>query len=159
MKRRWATAVRAGVSLALIGYLLRKADLGTTVALLAGARWAEAVLALVLCVGVVVVSAWRWNVLLADGVPYRALLAVTFIGYFFNNFLPTNFGGDGVRILCVRSWIGGWGRAAASVLWDRIAGVGGLVGIGLGAYLLDFAGIRHTPMRWAYPALGLGFAG
>ena len=55
---------------------------------------------LALFVAAIVVNAAKWQVLLrAQGVriPFGALLEFQFVGFFFNNFLPANVGGDVMR--------------------------------------------------------------
>lgn len=42
--------------------------------------------------------AWRWQIILRrEQLPFVLLLRLTFIGLFFNNFLPTGAGGDAVK--------------------------------------------------------------
>ncbi|MFH0797652.1 MAG: lysylphosphatidylglycerol synthase transmembrane domain-containing protein [Candidatus Omnitrophota bacterium] len=41
---------------------------------------------------------WRWQIILRrEQIPFILLLRLTFIGFFFNNFLPTGAGGDAVK--------------------------------------------------------------
>lgn len=48
---------------------------------------------------------------------------LTFIGYFFNNFLPTSVGGDIVKAMCASRITGHPGKSVTSVLMDRIFGL------------------------------------
>src|SRR4051812_499149 len=75
-------------------------------------------------------AAWRWNLLLKAQhleITFRSLLATFLVSTYFNNFLPSNIGGDVIRI-------GDTGRHANSktlattvVLMDRILGLIALV--------------------------------
>lgn len=48
---------------------------------------------------------------------------LTFIGYFFNNFLPTSVGGDIVKAMCAARITGHPVKSVTSVLMDRIFGL------------------------------------
>lgn len=48
---------------------------------------------------------------------------LTFIGYFFNNFLPTSVGGDIVKAMCAARITGEPVKSVTSVLMDRIFGL------------------------------------
>lgn len=72
-----------------------------------------------------VISAWRWQLLLAaqrQPLPYRWLLGTTLVGQFASNFLPTMVGGDAVRIAQLGRRITSYSRAGASVFLDRLFG-------------------------------------
>ncbi len=78
----------------------------------------------------IAVSAWRWGVLLdAQGLkfPLRQLMGSFFVATFFNNFLPSNIGGDVIRIADTARAAGSRTRAATVVLIDRGMGLLGLV--------------------------------
>src|SRR5687768_3524578 len=88
------------VSTGLIAILLSRIDAARLwdVARKASLGW----LALALCVYLVMilVSAWRWGLLLdAQGIPIRfgRLTSSFLVATFFNNFLPSNIGGDVIR--------------------------------------------------------------
>ncbi len=75
------------------------------------------------CVGVL---AWRLKLIFtAEEVPLTFLgaLQLTFIGYFFNNFLPTSVGGDVVKALCASRITKEPVKSVTSVLMDRIFGL------------------------------------
>lgn len=50
-------------------------------------------------------------------------LNLTFIGYFFNNFLPTSVGGDIVKAMCAARVTGQATTSVTSILMDRIFGL------------------------------------
>jgi uncharacterized protein (TIRG00374 family) len=61
----------------------------------------------------------KWYILLqAQGiqVPFRAVLGYTYVGFFFNNFLPANVGGDVVRGYGLARYTEQGAEAAVSVV-------------------------------------------
>jgi hypothetical protein len=81
-----------------------------------------------------VVNAFRWRVFLR---PLRMELSVresvrlTFIGTFFNAFLPTGVGGDAYKSMSLRTTAGSLPPPLATVFLDRLAGLVGLAALGL----------------------------
>lgn len=57
------------------------------------------------------------------GLRLSASSNLTFIGYFFNNFLPTSVGGDIVKVMCASRITGDSTKSITSVLMDRIFGL------------------------------------
>ncbi|UCD06331.1 MAG: flippase-like domain-containing protein [candidate division WOR-3 bacterium] len=75
----------------------------------------------------VIVSAWRWQVLLdfkRFNIPFMRTLAIYFISLFFNNFLPTTVGGDMMRVIYTMK--DRRTDSLATVIVDRILGFVGL---------------------------------
>ena len=73
--------------------------------------------------------AWRWHVLLLSGgvnIRFKNSLALTFMGLFAGNFLPTTIGGDLVRLVGIMQM--GFDRAVslASLAADRLIGMLGM---------------------------------
>lgn len=94
----------------------------------ASAGWL--VTALGLYGAMVVLSAWRWDLLLsAQGIDrsFGALVNSFLVATFFNNFLPSNIGGDVVRIRDTARAAGSKTLATTVVLLDRGIGLLGLV--------------------------------
>ena len=56
-------------------------------------------------------------------IKFWAAVNLTFIGYFFNNFLPTSVGGDIVKVMCGARITGKPEKAVTAVLMDRIFGL------------------------------------
>lgn len=121
----------AGTLLAffLLFLLLRKQDgIGVLVALqkieLADLLW----VALLFAISRFAIT-WRWHVLLQSGginIRFKDSLALTFMGLFATNFLPTTIGGDVVRLVGVMQM--GYDRAVsiASLAADRLIGMVGM---------------------------------
>ena len=79
---------------------------------------------------IVLASSWRWALMLtAQGikVPRRLLVRSYLVATFFNNFLPSNIGGDVVRIRDTAAPAGSKTAATTIVLLDRAIGLIGLL--------------------------------
>jgi uncharacterized membrane protein YbhN (UPF0104 family) len=129
------------VSVALLAILFSRLDMG---ALWSGAKQASApwlIVALALYFVSVLASTWRWRLLLDAQdvhVASTALLSSYLVATFFNNFLPSNIGGDVVRISDTAGRARSKTLATMVVLVDRGLGLLGLVLIAaLGATVVD----------------------
>lgn len=104
------------------------------------------------------ISAVRWRILIeaqGDAVPLAFLAQSYLVGTFFNNFLPTRFGGDAVRIWdgsrYSRSLLG----STAVVLIERLTGIIVLLFFSTAASLLRLDMARRVPVIWISLAVGL----
>jgi len=118
------------VSVTLIAILLSRVDARQllSAARTAAPSWLLTALAIYLVM--IVASAWRWGVLLRAQhieLPFRTLTSSFLVATFFNNFLPSNIGGDVVRIADTASAAGSKTLATTVVLMDRALGLLGLV--------------------------------
>src|SRR6266508_3649425 len=105
------------VSAALLFFLLRQVDVERLVAIWGSVRQPFLWLALALQLGGVLISALKWWLLLrASGqpMPYLWTVRIYLIGQFFSNFLPTQIGGDAVRVFYLTRRIGRPALALAS---------------------------------------------
>ena len=122
--------LKAAVSVALLWVLFSRVDVARlwSVARHASALWLIAALALYLAM--VLTSAWRWGLLLkAQGLhfTFRTLTSSFLVATFFNNFLPSNLGGDVIRIADTAPAAGSKTLATTVVLIDRGLGLLGLI--------------------------------
>lgn len=148
------------VSVLLMGILLSRIDTAGLwrMAKTAAPSWLAT--AVLIYFAMIVASAWRWGLLLkAQGIllPLRTLISSFLVATFFNNFLPSNIGGDVVRVSDTARAAGSKTLAATVVIIDRGIGLLGLVlvaaiGATLGRGLGDESGLGAA-MLWA------GFAG
>lgn len=147
--RRYAMmALKLVVSIALLALLFTRVDAAQ---LWAGARRASLPW-LVAALGVygvtVAASTWRWHVLLnAQNVRLRrrTLFGSFLVANFFNNFLPSNIGGDVIRIRDTAPAARSKTLATTVILVDRGIGLMGLVLIAaMGATMLG-AMHGHVP--------------
>jgi len=125
-RRALGPVVKLAVSTGLLALLLSRADLPALAARFRQMDPAWAAAALAAYGGMILVSAWRWRLLLrvqAAEVSTRALTESFLVATFFNNFLPSNIGGDVVRIADTAPYTGSKTLATTVVLMDRAIGL------------------------------------
>jgi uncharacterized membrane protein YbhN (UPF0104 family) len=151
--------VKFAVSVVLLAVLFSRIDVERlwTSARRASPWWLA--FALVLLLVNTIAATWRWRVLLDAQdifVRRRRLFASWLVAQFFNNFLPSNVGGDVIRISDTAKPAGSKTLATTIVLIDR--GVG-LLGLGLVAALgATAAGAIHPAALPIWPVwLWAGF--
>ncbi len=118
----WRIA-RVAISAGLLVVLLRSAKLSDFLDLLRSANFFLLGVALALVVVALVISAYKWQrLLVVQGVhvPLGRLFTSYLVGLFFNNFLPTNIGGDVVRMQDVAVYTGKSAAAVSSVIAERL---------------------------------------
>jgi uncharacterized protein (TIRG00374 family) len=146
VKRTLLLAAKAAVSLALLAYLFSSTNLQ---ALYGRVRSGDTLLfglAVVGYAGMLAMSTWRWHLLLrTQGYPasLRRLSETYLVAMFFNNFLPSNIGGDIVRVRDSSRLTGSTTASVAVVAIDRILGFGALYFLALAAYVLGGPSLRH----------------
>jgi uncharacterized membrane protein YbhN (UPF0104 family) len=127
--------LRIVISLALLGIFAAVANPVKIWSSLSNFRW-NWLPAVFGCIALsILISALKWQVLLAAQdikISLGSLFGIYMSGLFFNNFLPSSIGGDGVRILLAGKHSGQTGAAAASVVVDRTLASISLAVLGLG---------------------------
>ena len=108
------------------------------------------------------ISVWRWNRLLRAQhieVESRRLTESIWVSMFFNNFLPSNIGGDVVRIADTAPAAGSKTLAMTVILVDRALGLSALIVIAAsGALAASLLGVHIPGARWLWMASALGAA-
>jgi uncharacterized protein (TIRG00374 family) len=97
------------LSLVLLTWLIRRAGVGEVLDTLAGLDWTWYVPAFALFLFNIVIRAYRWYTLLHslnERPSFRHLVYLYFVGFFANNFIPSGFGGDFVKIISLRRTYG-----------------------------------------------------
>jgi uncharacterized membrane protein YbhN (UPF0104 family) len=154
------SAIKAAVSIGLLALLFSRVDMARlwSVARQASPVWLAAALALYLTM--VLASVLRWGVLLRAQhvrLPYSFLTQSFLVATFFNNFLPSNIGGDVVRITDTAKAAGSKTLATTVVLIDR--GIG-LLGLALmaatGASLMHRMSVGPVGPGILWAGFGLG---
>jgi glycosyltransferase 2 family protein len=154
VSRTLLLVAKVAVSLALLAYLLATTDLTALYHRLRGADGRLLAAAVALYITIVVLSTWRWRVLLqAQGyeAPLRHLSASYLVANFFNNFLPGNIGGDLVRVRDSSRLTGSTTASVAVVAIDRILGFSALYLLAVIAYVTGPERLRR--MSGVVPAL------
>ena len=144
------------VSVALIVILLSRIEVGKLWEVARSASIAWLLFAVATYFVMILASAWRWGLLLeAQGIElsFGRLTSSFLVATFFNNFLPSNIGGDVVRIADTAAAARSKTLAATVVLIDRGIGLLGLVlvaalGATAGPRLLDAGPGIGAPMLW-----------
>src|SRR5262249_18626605 len=138
LKRYGFLALKIAVSVALLGYLLSTTDLD---ALQQRVRAGDTVLlafAMALYAIILAISTWPWRVLLqaqGSSAPLAHPSGSYLVATFFNNFLPSNIGGDVIRVRDSSRLTGSTTTSLAVVAIDRILGLGALYALAVAAYL------------------------
>ncbi|HZP47920.1 MAG TPA: lysylphosphatidylglycerol synthase transmembrane domain-containing protein [Vicinamibacterales bacterium] len=158
-RRSVILALKISVSIVLLAFLFSRIDAARlwNSAKHASPAWLAAALALY-CINVAA-SLWRWHVLLEAQevrVPATTLIGSYLVALFFNNFLPSNIGGDFFRIADTAKYTKSKTVATTVILADRVMGVIALVLIAaIGA---TAAGALHPAAVPIWPAwLWVGF--
>jgi uncharacterized protein (TIRG00374 family) len=162
VKRTALLLAKIAVSLALLAYLLATTDLGALVARVRGGDPMLLAVAVFLYAVMLALSTWRWRLLLqALGFPasLRRLSASYLVATFFNNFLPSNIGGDVIRVRDSSRITGSTTTSLAVVAIDRIIGFGALYALAVFAYVAGGPPVRHLAgARVVLLGLGLFFS-
>ena len=130
--RAWML-LRVAFSAALLWFVLASVGVGSVVSNLAVLPPSVLALAVALAAFNVALSAYKWQLLLAVkdiDLPFRTLFVYYYVGQFFNAFLPTMVGGDGVRIYYLHGNHDAGADAASSVVVERLTGLVGVLAIG-----------------------------
>ena len=136
---------KVAVSLGLLGYLLSTTDLGTLHRRVRSGDTMLMALAVMLYTLTLAIATWRWRLLpRAQGyhAPMGRLGASYLVATFFNNFLPSNIGGDVIRVRDSSALTGSTTTSLAIVAIDRILGLGALYLLALAAWLAGTPALR-----------------
>jgi uncharacterized protein (TIRG00374 family) len=168
VRDRAFTLIKVLLSIFLIVLAFSKVPLSQVATQLASANLGYFLVALLLYFLAIVVNGVKWQILLRAQdmrVPFRAVLQFLFIGFFFNNFLPANVGGDVMRGYGLARYTDRSADAAVSVIVDRIIGMMAYMSTAVVAALVAVR-LSDRPewrrVEWvaiiALAALGMGFA-
>jgi uncharacterized protein (TIRG00374 family) len=127
--------LRAAIGGLVVVFLLSRTNVHRLTDSLAHAHRGVVSLAFAVLLLGLVVNAFRWQLFLRPlglGLPATTLLRLTFVGTFFNAFLPTGFGGDAYKSFHLRDKLASMSAPLATVFLDRLAGLVGLALLGLG---------------------------
>jgi glycosyltransferase 2 family protein len=151
--------LKLAFSVGILAWILSRADLSAIIRHLRAAAWPWLVVAFALNGVGLLIRAYRWRILAlphGDDMSVGFLFRSCLIGEFFNNFLPTSFGGDAYRI-----WDGSRRsrsivRSSAVVIVERMSGILILFLFALAASLFRLDMVRRIPLIGLSLLLGLG---
>jgi uncharacterized protein (TIRG00374 family) len=136
LARHRGTLVKLAVTVGLYAFIFVRVDVAQLVEHVSSARLSFVALAVLAYAGGQLTSAYRWYLLLVPVrlvAGYGRVAAFSFIGMFFNFFLPTIVGGDAVKALLLALETGSPARATISVFMERNLGLAALLVIALAA--------------------------
>ncbi|MFH1067398.1 MAG: lysylphosphatidylglycerol synthase transmembrane domain-containing protein [bacterium] len=123
----WGTALRAAVTAAILTWFAMKLNWKELGSQFVQADWRWLLAACCLLGGALLCIAARWQTLLkiqAITLSFKPVVALTFIGQFFNIFLPGSVGGDVIKIFYILKYAPHRkARAALSIVMDRFFGI------------------------------------
>ena len=147
------------ISLSLLSFIFYNLDIREFLALIRRAQPVWLLGALVTVMLTVVMRAYRWQILLtAIGVhvPLRKLAGIYFIGFLFNNLLPSGLGGDAIRMLELKPYVKQGTDTVTSVIVDRFLGLSALQAIAILGLIYDW---QAVPVVVAYFTISIFIAG
>jgi uncharacterized protein (TIRG00374 family) len=150
--------IRIIISAALLYWILSNVDLGRLASMILDTHPIPLVVSLLLYfIGVIIIGALRWRLLLASqgvSVPFGYLVRSYMVALFFNNVLPTNIGGDVFRIKDAARYTDGKTLSSAIIFVDRLIGFAGLFALALGAVVFGGEIVRSLPgLDWLWIGL------
>jgi uncharacterized protein (TIRG00374 family) len=146
--------LRIIVSVVLVAFILSRVGLRETLAVITSAAPLYLVGAIAVSIIGVIGRAYRWQILLdALGVPVSLteLTNLWFIGFLFNNILPSGLGGDAIRIYELARASHRGTEAVSSVFVDRFLGMFALQSLALIALIFSY--------QWIGPQVSLATLG
>jgi uncharacterized membrane protein YbhN (UPF0104 family) len=160
VRRAVGVVVKLALSAGLMAFVLRDTSLAALWRTLRQVQPGWVLAALGAHAVMMAVSVWRWDLLLRAQhveVPARTLSESYWVASFFNNFLPSNIGGDVVRIADTSKPAGSKTLATTVVLVDRLLGLFALLTVGaIGAAAARTVGVEIPGVWWLQVA---AFAG
>jgi hypothetical protein len=145
-RRAVSFGLRATIGALGVAVLLANADLQALRTAFGHVRPGSAALAFALLLLGLAINAVRWQVFLRPvglAQPVVELLRLTFVGNFFNVFLPTGVGGDAYKAFRLRGEAGSMSPPLATVFLDRLAGLVGLAFVALVVCLVRLSTGNH----------------
>lgn len=162
MKQRLRSIFVIVITLALLYLVVRRVGVGELFGTLRQADLRFLLLSVLVSPLLIGISVAKWQVLLeAEGhkVPFFYLFKLYIVGYFFNNFLPSNVGGDVVRMYELGSRIDDKALGAASVFMERFTGLLVLALLALVSFLTNLTLFDDTALTLAMAAVLAGVVG
>jgi uncharacterized protein (TIRG00374 family) len=140
LKSYLSLGVKVLISVSLVSFLLWQQDVDQIKAALAGFQYSYLILALCFMFLGTAISALRWQTILKTSnyhVPFLFLYGLYIKGYLYNNFLPTQMGGDVYKALILGRKIDDKSTALFSVFIDRFSGLLVLLFLTIVGFFID----------------------
>ncbi|MDP2681341.1 MAG: lysylphosphatidylglycerol synthase transmembrane domain-containing protein [Deltaproteobacteria bacterium] len=147
MKKIIFLTLKIFISVALLVFLFRKADMGNVWTIMQSINFPMfAAVALLYAISQII-STYRWSLFLPHAgidMPFLKLVSLYYVGMFFNIFLPTAIGGDVVKSYYLYKFSGKGGNSLASVFLDRFTGFFALVTIAFVSLIFGYNYVKDT---------------
>ena len=148
-------ASRTAVSALLIGGLLIHIDVAAAMRLLAAVHGPWLMTALLSVLATHLANCWRWRWCLLDQgrrVSFRTLVVSYWTSLFVGLALPTEYGGDLLRIKDAWNHTASGSVAVASVLWSRLSGIAATFLVFAAAGLGQLGRLSELSLTWIWAA-------
>lgn len=136
------------ITVAGITYILHKIPLKNALSNWTADALPWLLLILGLTVILMVIQANRWRGLLLEKgkeVPFRTFYAYIALGYFFNNLLPSGFGGDAVKTIAFGHKFGNTANSVAAIIISRVMGL-------IAMFICFFATLPFVAIQYDIPS-------
>jgi len=147
--------VRAGISAILLFLLFSRLNLDELASTFSQVVPSLVLIGVLLFIAASLFSVLKWRIILQAmdiHAPFFYLVSLFYIGFFFSNFLPTNFGGDVVKIFKLSQNTGKPVESASSVFIDRASSTFALLLIAIVPAVVE---LRMLGARLSAAILGL----
>jgi hypothetical protein len=152
--------LRVAVSLGLVVWIAREVDWVEFARTLRGTDLGYLTLSLAISPLLILISAWKWQLLLrarSSDPGLKACFHLYMVGYLYNHVLPTTVGGDVVRAFVLGKQTGRPATALASVFLERFTGLTALIAVALVAYPFELQALHRGPVVAAMAVVVLGY--
>ena len=129
-EKKWTkvvvSTIKIAVTLGGIVYIFKKVPFFEAIGNWTQATWPWLAVILFLTVILMAIQANRWRGLLLDDgkkIKFHTFYAYIALGYFFNNLLPSGFGGDAVKTIAFGKRFGNTANSVAAIAISRIMGI------------------------------------
>jgi len=150
---------KAIVTLVLLAIVILLVDFRQVGAVLRSVRWPDMLTAAAAYQVGILARAWRWQALLRAQdmqTGYGKLVSLSYVGIFFNAFLPSGFGGDVVKSYELSRQTSSTANAVSTVLADRVMGLAVLLAMALTVLPLSYQNLPGAVIA-TFMALTVGF--
>lgn len=147
-KKTIKAAIKLAVTALGLGYIFYKVPLGDALSHWTTAALPWLLLIFALTVVLMAIQANRWRGLLLDEgkkIPFKTFYSYIALGYFFNNLLPSGFGGDAVKTIAFGKRYGNTANSVAAIVISRIMGL-------LAMFLSFFVALPFVAAKYDIPA-------
>ncbi len=149
--------LKIGISSLLLSYIVKKAGPGSVIKHMQAMNPWFFLLAVIIYIGIALLVALRWRILLDHRYPARKLFSLHMIGNFFNTILPSTMGGDAIKAYYLYRETKSAGDSFGSVFLDRYLGLAARLSLGLFSGMAAFPNLQEIGMQWVVPAIFLVF--